>query len=155
MRFSVQSLRAEKGATMPLNIREEMAPIDLGRSLLELVGPVEFVGQATNTGRRIVVRGSVKGRAMAVCDRCLEEFAMDLATPIDESYYRVDEAPADPDDDERIYGEDDIIDISSDIEQAFLLTLPIRIVCRDDCRGLCPGCGRNLNAEECSCAADG
>ncbi len=80
---------------------------------------------------------------------------MDLATLIDESYYRVDEAPADPDDDERIYGEDDIIDISSDIEQAFLLTLPIRIVCRDDCRGLCAGCGRNLNAEECSCAADG
>jgi len=91
---------------------------------------------------------------MAVCDRCLEEFAMDFATPIGESYYRVDEAPADPDDDERIYGEDDIIDISSDIEQAFLLTLPIRIVCRDDCRGLCPGCGRNLNAEECSCTAD-
>ena len=99
MRFSVQSLRAEKGATMPLNIREEMAPIDLGRSLLELVGPVEFVGQATNTGRRIVVRGFAKGRATAVCDRCLEEFAMDLATAIDESYYRADEAPAEPGDD--------------------------------------------------------
>ena len=155
MRFSVQSLRAEKGATMLLDMREQMAPVDLGRSLLRFAEQVEFVGQATNTGRRIVVRGSAKGRAMAVCDRCLEEFAMDLATPIDESYYRVDEAPADPDDDERIYGEDDIIDISSDIEQAFLLTLPIRIVCRDDCRRLCPGCGRNLNAEECSCAADG
>ena len=155
MRFSVQSLRAEKGATMLLDMREQMAPVDLGRSLLRFAEQVEFVGQATNTGRRIVVRGSAKGRAMAVCDRCLEEFAMDLATPIDESYYRVDEAPADPDDDERIYGEDDIIDISSDIEQAFLLTLPIRIVCRDDCRGLCPGCGRNLNAEECSCTADG
>ena len=155
MRFSVQSLRAEKGATMLLDMREQMAPVDLGRSLLRFAEQVEFVGQATNTGRRIVVRGSAKGRAMAVCDRCLEEFAMDLATPIGESYYRVDEAPADPDDDERIYGEDDIIDISSDIEQAFLLTLPIRIVCRDDCRGLCPGCGRNLNAEECSCAADG
>ena len=155
MRFSVQSLRAEKGATMLLDLREEMAPVDLGRSLLRFVEPVEFSGQATNTGRRIVIRGSAKGRATAVCDRCLEEFAMDLATPVDESYYRVDEAPADPDDDERIYGEDDIIDISSDIEQAFVLTLPIRIVCRDDCRGLCPGCGRNLNAEECSCAADG
>ena len=155
MRFSVQSLRAEKGATMLLDMREQMAPVDLGRSLLRFAEQVEFVGQATNTGRRIVFRWSGKGRAMAVCERCLEEFAMDLATPIDESYYRVDEAPADPDDDERIYGEDDIIDISSDIEQAFLLTLPIRIVCRDDCRGLCPGCGRNLNAEECSCAADG
>ena len=140
---------------MLLDMREQMAPVDLGRSLLRFAEQVEFVGQATNTGRRIVVRGSAKGRAMAVCDRCLEEFAMDLATPIGESYYRVDEAPADPDDDERIYGEDDIIDISSGIEQAFLLTLPIRIVCRDDCRGLCPGCGRNLNAEECSCAADG
>jgi len=140
MRFSVQSLRAEKGATMPLNIREEMAPIDLGRSLLKLVGPVEFVGQATNTGRRIVVRGFAKGRATAVCDRCLEEFA--------------DEAPAEPGDDERIYGEDDIIDISCDIEQAFVLTLPIRIVCRDECRGLCPRCGRDLNTGECSCGAD-
>ena len=154
MRFSVQSLRAEKGATMLLNMREQMAPVDLGRSLLRFVEPVEFSGQATNTGRRIVIRGSAKGRATAVCDRCLEEFAMDLATPVDESYYRVDEAPAEPDDDERIYGEDDIIDISSDIEQAFVLTLPIRIVCRDDCRGLCPGCGGNLNAGECSCTAD-
>jgi len=154
MRFSAQSLRTEKGATMPLNIREEMAPIDLGRSLLELVGPVEFVGQATNTGRRIVVRGFAKGRATAVCGRCLEEFAMDLATAIDESYYRADEAPAEPGDDERIYGEDDIIDISCDIEQAFVLTLPIRIVCRDECRGLCPRCGRDLNTGECSCGAD-
>jgi len=154
MRFSVQSLRAEKGATMLLNMREQMAPVDLGRSLLRFVEPVEFVGQATNTGRRVVIRGSAKTRAMAVCDRCLEGFAMDLTTPIDESYYRVDEAPAHPDDDERTYGEDDMIDISSDIEQAFVLTLPIRIVCRDDCRGLCPGCGGNLNTGECSCAAD-
>ena len=82
MRFNVQSLRAEKGATMLLNIREELAPIDLGRSRLRFVGPVEFVGQATNTGRRIVVTGSAKGQAIAVCDRCLEEFTMDLATQL-------------------------------------------------------------------------
>ncbi|HON42049.1 MAG TPA: DUF177 domain-containing protein [Bacillota bacterium] len=139
---------------MLLNLREEMAPIDLGRSLLKFVGPAEFVGEATNTGRRILVRGSARGRVTAVCDRCLEEFVMDLGAPIDESYYRVDEAPAEPDDDERIYGEDDIIDISSDIEQAFVLTLPIRIVCRDECRGLCPRCGRDLNTGECSCSVD-
>jgi uncharacterized protein len=154
MRFSVQSLRAEKGATMLLNIREELAPIDLGRSRLRFVGPVEFVGQATNTGRRIVVTGSARGQATAVCDRCLEEFTMDLTTPIDESYCRADEAPADPDEDERTYGEDDVIDISSDIEQAFVLTLPIRIVCRDDCLGLCTRCGSDLNEGKCSCPAD-
>ena len=154
MRFSAQSLRAEKGATMLLNISEELAPIDLGRSRLKFVGPVEFVGQATNTGRRIVVRGTAKGRATAMCDRCLEEFAMDLETPIDQSYYRADEAPADPDGDERIYGDDDVIDISPDIEHAFVLTLPIRIVCRDDCRGLCPRCGLDLNKGECACPAD-
>ena len=139
---------------MLLNIREELAPIDLGRSRLRFVGTVEFVGQATNTGRRIVVTGSAKGQAIAVCDRCLEEFTMDLATPIDESYYRADEAPADPDEDERTYGEDDVIDISSGMEQAFVLTLPIRIVCRDDCQGLCTRCGGDLNKGECACPAD-
>lgn len=152
MRFSVESLRAEKGAVMSLDISEELPPIDLGRSKLCFVGPAEFVGQATNTGRRIVVMGSARARARALCDRCLEEFTMDLAASISESYYRADEAPAAPDEDERMYDNDDVIDISSDIEQAFVLSLPIRIVCRDDCRGLCAECGRNLNLDECSCS---
>ncbi|HAI86519.1 MAG TPA: metal-binding protein [Firmicutes bacterium] len=155
MRFSVEALRAEKGAVMLLDMRKELPPIDLGRSRLSFVGPVEFVGQATNTGRRIVVMGSAKARALAFCDRCLEEFAMDLATPISESYYRADEPPAAPDEDERVYGDDDVIDMSSDIEQAFVLALPIRIVCRDDCRGLCPRCGHDLNRGECSCSPCG
>lgn len=154
MRFSVQHLRTEKGATMPLSIREQLPSVDLGRSRLEFRGPAEFIGQATNTGRRIVVSGSARARATAQCDRCLGEFTMELAVPIEESYYRVDEAPADPDEDERTYRDDDLIDISPAVEQAFVLMLPIRIVCREDCRGLCPECGHDLNQGECSCSTD-
>jgi uncharacterized protein len=154
VQINVETLREEKGATVPINMVEDFPPVDLTRSELVFVEPVSFTGQATNTGHRIVVTGEAYGQVRATCDRCLSEFEMPLEAPILETYYRSDEAPDLPDEDEREYGEDDMIDIAPAIEQAFILLLPIRIVCDEACRGLCAQCGHNLNEGECSCPPD-
>ncbi|HOL51260.1 MAG TPA: DUF177 domain-containing protein [Bacillota bacterium] len=154
MQIDVEGLREEKGSTMSIDMAEDFPSIDLIRSELVFVEPVRFVGQATNTGRRIVVTGIAYGRARATCDRCLSEFELPLESSILETYYRSDEAPDSPDEDEREYGEDNIVDIAPAIEQAFILLLPIRIVCDEGCKGLCPQCGHNLNWGDCSCPPD-
>ena len=46
-----------------------------------------------------------------------------------------------------------VIDISEDVRQTILLAVPLKLLCRDDCRGLCAGCGANLNTEACRCEA--
>jgi uncharacterized protein len=45
------------------------------------------------------------------------------------------------------------IDITGEIRDTVLLTLPMKVLCSEDCRGLCAGCGANLNSESCRCAA--
>ncbi|MEA4882117.1 MAG: DUF177 domain-containing protein [Clostridia bacterium] len=153
MRIDVESLRGEKGASVSLDLVEEFLPLDLQRSEIRFMEPLRFVGQATNTGQRIVITGYATGRGTATCDRCLGEFTMDFHVPFAESYYRRDEAPSAVDEDEGVY-DGEVIDIGPEVEKAILLSLPFRIVCKEECRGLCPTCGKDLNLGECGCAGN-
>jgi uncharacterized protein len=56
------------------------------------------------------------------------------------------------DPDYRIVSPSDVeIDFTADIRDAIILAIPIKILCREDCKGLCPQCGQNLNSETCNC----
>jgi len=44
-----------------------------------------------------------------------------------------------------------MLDVSDDLRQEIILTYPVKCLCREDCQGLCPACGKNLNSETCSC----
>ncbi|MGB4338841.1 MAG: DUF177 domain-containing protein [Bacillota bacterium] len=151
--FSVESLRLEKGSSMPLELEGTLDPIDLTRSEMKFPGPVRFEGQATNAGKHILVTGTAQAESVLTCDRCLEEYSMPLTVELLETFYRVDEAPAKEvlDDDARPYGLDDEIDLRESIEQGFLLQLPIKLLCSEECKGLCPQCGADRNKASCQC----
>lgn len=85
------------------------------------------------------------------CDRCLIDFVQNL-----EGSFRLvfsKQQVADQiDDDYRFLSETATeIDLSPDLRENLLLALPMKALCRDDCRGLCPHCGANLNEETCNC----
>lgn len=89
------------------------------------------------------------------CGRCLERFQMPLHLDFDEEFV----LPRDPvtgltpevDTDDFLIDERRHLDLSEAVRQYEQSALPIRPVCRPDCRGLCPTCGRNLNVETCAC----
>ncbi|OPZ63083.1 MAG: hypothetical protein BWY85_01870 [Firmicutes bacterium ADurb.Bin506] len=151
--FSAEDLRVERGNTAELELKGELAPIDLQRSMLAFAGPVTFSGTASNVGRHIVVSGTARADALLTCDRCLEEYSVPLSAELLETFCRVDEVTDRDADDEdlRRYGADDIIDLREPIEQAFVLQLPMKLLCSEGCRGLCPRCGANLNKGVCEC----
>ncbi len=100
------------------------------------------------------IRFNVKTRALLTCDRCLEKFAF----PIDDqgnALYTANEKLL-KDDSEQIHliqdGQPEI-DLSADIRETVLLGLPIKNLCKDDCKGLCC-CGQNLNFEACKCETE-
>lgn len=93
--------------------------------------------------------------AKLTCDRCAEDFIRKLENHFDNIYLfgREEDAPEEI----GVYQlspEADKIDISDDVTEYAKLALPMKILCSDDCKGLCPHCGRNLNQEVCSCSEE-
>ncbi len=92
------------------------------------------------------------------CVRCLKKFGQDMSAELHLDYIEGKDPHATeenveltPHDADRVYYQGPYIDLSIGIREAIMLSLPISYVCTDDCAGLCPVCGVDLNAGRCSC----
>ena len=118
-----------------------------------LSDPIRFEGIGVEgeffcTGdNRISLRGRASATAVSRCSRCLEPVQVPLSAGIDALYSKQPD-PDDPD----LYGfEGHAVQLEDAVKDALLLELPLRILCSDDCKGLCPVCGTNLNKDTCTC----
>ncbi len=85
------------------------------------------------------------------CDRCLDEFNQNLEASF-QLIYSKHSRDQFADDEYRFLGEDETeIDLSADVRENILLVIPMKHLCRESCKGLCPHCGVNLNYESCDC----
>ncbi len=109
------------------------------------------------TNRSILVSGQLKTTVRAVCSRCLQEFDYPLTLDIEEEYFpTVDVVSGMPlpalKEAEFTIDEHQVIDLAEVVRQYALVVMPMKPVCREDCAGLCPYCGCNLNHQTCGCA---
>ena len=122
-----------------------------------IVAPVllDFDIQKDKDKFRLV--GSAKTELELPCSRCLEPFRMLVDAPFD---MRLLPAAELAEDDERevqdeeldtSYYRDDQIDLNELLREQFYLVLPMKPLCRDECKGLCPQCGTNWNTASCAC----
>ena len=135
------------------------------RGLLPEAEPFDFTLQGITVAcsvRRIketvFVEGSVTASAEAPCCRCLETARL----PLQASFkYTFAPAPSEPQEEmelnaedlELAYYEEDTIDLDRVIYEQIMLQIPIKLLCRETCKGLCPHCGINLNSASCHCEA--
>lgn len=109
------------------------------------------------SGQELFFHGSFGGSLEGCCSRCLITYPFDVEKSFDlvlvpepvRSERKVEELKR-----EELglsYYSSDVINLAPLIEEQVLLALPTRPLCREDCRGLCSGCGANLNSEECAC----
>lgn len=120
-------------------------------------GPLEIYCELSKNGDLVSAKGWVQGKMLLECDRCLKEFENHFKSFF-EVHYRsqIEEGISEEDTPlegqfEVVYFEGDILDIADQIRQTVLLSVPMRALCRYDCRGLCGGCGSDLNVEFCKC----
>lgn len=131
----------------------ELPVLKAGPDLYSFAEPLRWAVDVTNTGDAFLVTGTVEGQAVTACGRCLNDATFDLIGDV-EGYFIVGEgdAPDDMDDDEfDVLPDDRTIDLVPLIQAALLLELPVLPLCRDDCKGLCPACGHDLNEGPCQC----
>ena len=116
--------------------------------------PLSWGVTISNTGGALLVTGIVKGDAQTSCVRCLEPAEYSLEGEI-EGYFLIPDSDVELTDEEKeeyeLLGEDHVIDLSPLLLAALSLELPYTPLCDDECKGICAGCGANLNTEECTC----
>jgi uncharacterized protein len=123
-----------------------------------IVAPVDLAFEIHKDKDKFRLVGTVTTELELACSRCLEPFRLPVAAPFDLRYLPASEASTEADrevDDEDLetsYYENDAIDLNGLLREQFYLALPMKPLCQDDCRGLCPQCGTNLNTGSCSCA---
>lgn len=127
---------------------------------VENAHPVQGEIKLLRTDRGILVSGMVKTIASSVCSRCLQEFDIPLTLNIEEEYFPTVDVvsgaplPAPEEPGSFTIDQNHVIDLGEAVHQYALLTIPMKPVCRVDCRGLCPYCGCNLNYETCNCVVN-
>lgn len=134
----------------------------------EFASPVRTRLRASRIREMVEVEGVVQAEVRLTCGRCLTEFVYPLVSEFALTYTgnRPGEPPTaetqekqlDADEAGLIYFRGEEIDLTEGIQEQVILAFPLRPVCREDCRGLCPRCGADLNQGGCPCpppAADG
>ena len=134
--------------------------IDLETEGIELSSDIVVSGEARRNSAEVEVSGSIKGRLSVDCTRCLKPIETPLDTAFDVSFISEENAPADKE--LQLQQADlsadvlagDALDLNELAREQILLSLPEQTFCREDCRGLCPACGKDLNEGECGCSTD-
>jgi uncharacterized protein len=110
-------------------------------------------------GQQLFFHGRFRGTLQATCSRCLQNFSFELNKEFD---FVLSPSPANPGRGAEELNRDDLglsyysteeIDLAPLITEQVILALPTRPLCAEDCRGICGGCGANLNAEACVCSS--
>ncbi|MBI5115966.1 DUF177 domain-containing protein [Candidatus Poribacteria bacterium] len=121
---------------------------------------IAFTGRATRSDDDVYVTGTLKGSITSECSRCLASFAMPvemamnvLCVPERDMATREEEMADQPAVDLSFYKED-VIDLLHETRELLIVNLPVKPVCSDECKGLCPQCGADLNVAPCACELD-
>ncbi|MCF0121244.1 MAG: DUF177 domain-containing protein [Oscillospiraceae bacterium] len=120
----------------------------VGGSVTAVDGPSRAVGQVKNIAGVLTFTADVETELSCVCARCLREFKQHVSQHISAVIAELDE---DSDDSELYPLDGDDIDTDDIIISEFLLNLDQRLLCSDDCKGLCIKCGADLNEGPCKC----
>lgn len=115
--------------------------------------PVHVVGRLSAAGgERYYFSGHLEGEAAAECRRCLTDVTMSVAEDVQLLFVEADTEGADDPDVYVVDPQAHDLDLRPALREQWLLAVPAFAECRDDCKGLCPTCGADLNAGTCECA---
>lgn len=155
--ISLDERLASAGDALPLAGHLDLASYELGDHEFALPEGVDYDLVLTNAGEGILATGIVRAHAVGTCDRCLECAELDIAGEVD-GYYLFEEperlAEDEDEADFELVSADRTIDLSGALLSAIVMETPFVVLCREDCAGLCPVCGANLNEEDCGHAAE-
>jgi uncharacterized protein len=138
------------------NLRFKVTPEDLGfneneETLLLFPNDIYADVEIQKFSDKYFIKAALRTVAHYVCDRCLDEFDQNLEASFRLVFSKQTGEQSDNDEYRFLDEKQTEIDLSEDIRENILLFLPMKHLCKETCKGLCPHCGTNLNYETCDC----
>ncbi len=133
--------------------------LDLGEEYVRVKQGTVIEGRASRRDEQVRISGQIKGLMEADCDLCVAPVNLPVEIEFEVSYIPkalepepVEDRQISEDDADFSIYEGDRINVDELVREQMLLALPSRFRCREECKGLCPHCGADLNTETCECA---
>ncbi len=155
MIIDLSEIRKSFGQTFHFDFTEEIRTGAAEQNEIRWSAPLSVSLDVRNTGRTFIFSGKVKGELELICHRCLEWYPYHLSAGFEEEFCpasQVAHLQAEGQNTENIrVFEGNKVRLDDIILESILLGIPMKSVCRENCRGLCAVCGQNLNKSNCGC----
>ena len=147
MIIKFSDLLAKGGRNKEIKLSFEFQPVKFEGEEIKAVSMVDVNGQVNSKDEVLELKAHVKTNLELTCSRCLDTFIYPIDIDIEERFTNNKEL----ENEEIMFVDGDTLDITEIIENSIISTLPIKRLCKEDCKGLCSQCGVNKNLENCSC----
>ena len=139
-----------KGFDVSFDLMEAWGQDRWNGDVISFARPVTFSGTYMLADETVVLRGTARALIQSRCARCLSSALTEVSVDVEEAFVRDTGEERQPGDDQYLYS-GHVLELDDAVRTALLLELPSRVLCKEDCRGLCPQCGQDLNVKTCSC----
>ena len=149
MLLDLSKIIACPGASVSFSTSLDLSDLRYG-NCYPVSEPVQASGSVRNTAGVLVMTGKINTTIHGVCDRCASDFTSDLEFPLD--VVLVTELSNEENEDKWVFPlEGDSANLEDIIRTVFVLNMDSKLLCSEDCKGLCFRCGKNLNHGPCDC----
>lgn len=146
-------IREAIGYTVDVSATVPLDTVDVSGVAYVPTKHADIIGTLTNSGEGLVLHGNVRASFQVDCSRCLASVPFDVATDIDTLFVRrTPETAGEADEQDVIPFDGDRIDIAPVVISALRVELPLAPLCDEECAGICPDCGTDLNTGGCDCS---
>lgn len=147
MRLDLKNIIRTPGAALPFQFSMDLSDVEWNGEY-PVSRPVDAVGTVRNMAGALVLTCQLSTVLDLTCDRCLKRFSEEKTV----SYETLLAAELEQEDnDDIVLLEDEELDADELLRDVFILAMDSKHLCSEDCKGLCPGCGVDLNVEQCRC----
>lgn len=147
MKIDISEIKGIKNALMNIDETDSAKILENSSEEFKFDGEINFSGTAENIDGSIRIKGLLKADYSTKCFRCLNDIKRHIEINIKETFtaetggYK-DSYPLNG----------DILSFDDAIRDNIFLNLPMKVICEEECKGLCPSCGKDLNKESCNCS---
>ena len=151
MKLNLREIIAIPGGSVSFACELDTEGLDFPSIVRYLSAPYAE-GRVFNEAGVLRLEGEIRTEMLCICDRCAGEFETEKLMPL--SAVIVEKNDDNADDPELFFLDGDEIDLDEILSTLFILDMDSKFLCREDCKGLCPKCGKNLNLGPCGCGKE-
>ena len=149
MKLELIDILSSSGAAMDFEGDLEFERENLSQFAVSFEGPVHIKGRAENIGGQVQILARVTGKLAANCARCMKEIFEDVDFEFSERL--VGKGAEIQEEDDIILLDSSVADVTELALKNFITVSPMKYLCKEDCKGLCPHCGADRNQTDCGC----